>query len=88
MKTNSFPSETFECCRIYLNGDVRQETYQSKSEKDEWFQYNSDFRPGCALVINGAVVARGYYGSDGEILIKLDAWKNRLAYVKNTFRQN
>lgn len=49
----------YTCIRIYNNGDFELKTLNEVDMKD-WLQYNIDWRPGCALVINGEIKQKGY----------------------------
>lgn len=45
--------------RVYLNGDSVAEKVGAYLQ--QWLNYNTTYRPGCALLVAGEVVQLGYY---------------------------
>jgi hypothetical protein len=48
---------------VYRNGDHKSNGV-SPDHLESHIQYNKDMRPGRALLVDGKVVHRGYYGED------------------------
>lgn len=49
------------CRRVYRNGDSVLEPRAEGEEAEGWLEYNSTFRFGSALLVDGVVKHRGYY---------------------------
>ena len=50
----------FTCTRVYPNGDKVTLKHYSEEAKNQWVEYNSTWRFGCALFVNGVSVYSGY----------------------------
>lgn len=61
-------AQLHKCRRVYNNGDTVLEL-RDAIRTPIWLEYNSQFRPGCALFIDGILKESGYY--KGERLSKL-----------------
>lgn len=48
----------YKCVRVYLNGNMKRSYWDDGIE--DWVEYNSVFRFGNALFVNGECVQRGY----------------------------
>lgn len=46
------------CYRIYANKDVVVE-FRLHEDVEDWLVYNKDYRPGCMLIVNGKMEAKG-----------------------------
>lgn len=58
---NTFGSkEKYWVCRIYLNGETVWGT-RTEEELLNFLAYNSKYRFGCALIVEGKCFYRGYY---------------------------
>lgn len=78
MTTTTTPT-THTCVRIYNNGD--RVTVTRKADLDEWLEFNSTFRFGCALFVDGRCVHRGYMENQADRVLELErelttAWVN------------
>lgn len=54
----------FTCTRVYPNGDKITLKISSEEEKNQWVEYNSTWRFGCALFVNGTNVYSGYLSQE------------------------
>ena len=52
----------YKCARVYLNGDIKRSYWEDGIE--DWVEYNSTFRFGNALFVNGECVRNGYLSED------------------------
>jgi hypothetical protein len=55
--------EKFYCVRVYPDGSAK-DTLRDKEGKDSWVEYNTKYRPGNMLFVNGICVSVGL--TDGE----------------------
>lgn len=58
------------CIRIYNNNSFIRFRSERQDEVDKWIAYNKSFRPGTALVVDGAVLQKGYL-SDEQIAARV-----------------
>lgn len=52
--------------RVYSNGEYVDNAVRAE-DLDNHIQYNSDFRPGCALIVNGECKHLGYFSNAKEL---------------------
>ncbi len=53
------------CLRFYANHDIRWFNLDAQ-QLPRWIEYNTNYRPGCALVVGSTVIQNGYL-DDQEI---------------------
>ena len=51
--------ENTKCWRIYNSGKIIKENRNTFEEVQQWLVFNKNYRPGCALIIDGKVMERG-----------------------------
>ena len=55
------------CLRVYASGQVIVK-YFNDEQTEDWVKFNKEWRPGCALVVDGKIVNNGYLDDESIII--------------------